>query len=492
MIFLAELEASPSESLNLIIIGGYLISLAFAVRVIMRRLTVGVSLAWLAILFTLPYLGAFLYLIFGDIQVGRRRLNHANRLNRPYQEWLRAYAKVEEADPRQLGEFGTSLDRLVRRTVGMPTVPGNSLVLLNDADAVLDEWVERIDAAESYIWMEFYIWSEGGKADAVLEALKRASRRGVDCKVLIDSVGSAPFLRSASCSRARYFGVDIVEAHPAGIIKGLFQRQDIRIHRKIVIIDGKLGYTGSLNLADARFFKQDSGVGHWVDVMVRMEGPGLAILGSVFLKDWLVEKRVRLEEVRDQLPEYKRETRGTIPVQVLPSGPGFFSGAAYQALLTTVFSAKKSILLTTPYFVPDESLNSALASASRRGVEVTLIVPKFNDSYFVKHASRSNFVDLLEHDVTIAEFEGGLLHAKAITIDDELTLIGSVNLDQRSFWINYELTLIVYDPGFTKEVVDLQKGYIRASTLLDLNSWKERPWLDRFHENLVRLSSPLL
>lgn len=466
--------------------------MVLSLRVIMRRLSVGTTLAWVALLFLVPLVGAILYLIFGDIQLGARRAARAAALTPPYQEWLRQRAKALAADLGDRSEQARVLNRHIYRTLGMPTVSGNRLEVLDEWKGILEQWVEEIDGAESHVFMEFYIWYPGGLADAVLEACMRAARRGVTCRILLDSVGSDRFLKSAVCSRARHAGLEITEALPAGVIKGFFQRQDIRMHRKVVVIDGRVGYTGSLNLADAGIFKQSAGVGQWVDVMVRIEGPGVSLLSSVFMKDWLAEcgqdGAVRFEHAG---PEESRRP-GRVRVQPVPSGPGFFNQAIYQTLLTAIFSSRNRMILTTPYFVPDDPISAALATAARRGVEVILVVPERIDSHLVEYASRSHFEALLEAGVRIARFRGGLLHAKTITIDDDVVFIGSVNLDQRSFWINYEITLLVYDAGFRRDVEALQRRYLETSTFLDLERWKRRPFPSRLYENVVRLLSPLL
>ncbi len=488
----AVMEPTPSESLNFVLIGSYVVSLVFAARVIMRRIPVGTTLAWLSLIFLIPYVGAVLYVILGDIQLGRRRAERIAHLSVPVRAWLKDMAREYAADVSKLSGAAQMVQRQIYRNTGIPVVSGTEVGLLHDWQATLQQVIDEIDRAETWVLLEFYIWYPGGKTDEVLAAVVRARKRGVICRILVDSVGSRRFLRSRLSRAAREAGVEIVEALPAGFIKGLFQRQDIRMHRKIVVVDDRVAFTGSLNMADARQFKVKAGVGQWVDAMVKVEGVGVTLLKTIFIKDWIGETGESVDAAKETFLSETVPPRGRRLVQALPSGPGFFENTIYQTLLSVLYLARNQILLTTPYFVPDDSVESALIAAARRGVNVTLVVPAQIDSYLVKYASRSHFGDLLAAGVNVAEFNGGLLHTKTITVDDDLVLVGSVNLDQRSFWINFEVTFLVYDADFKDEMERLQRGYLKQSRYLDLERWRQRPVYQRFHENIVRLTSPLL
>jgi cardiolipin synthase len=340
--------------------------------------------------------------------------------------------------------------------------------------------------------LEFYIWSLGGRADEVGAALRRAVKRGVQCRVLVDALGSKMFLKSQLARELRQAGVVIAVALPAGLLHLLFSRPDLRLHRKIVIIDGVIGYTGSLNLADPLLFKQDAGVGQWVDAFVRVQGPAVDALADTFDEDWALETGDTLESVRplgDALPE---TTEGRAPVQVLPTGPDAHVAAIEQVVLMAIYAATREVVLTTPYFVPSESLLLALLSAAARGVQVTLIVPAKVDSRLVALASRAFQSDLLAVGVRVALFNGGLLHTKSITVDGQFSLFGSLNLDPRSLRLNFEISLAVYDAEFTASLRHLQEHYLEASTLLDLDACRARSGLERFAEDTARLAGPLL
>jgi cardiolipin synthase len=269
-------------------------------------------------------------------------------------------------------------------------------------------------------------------------------------------------------------------------------RPDLRLHRKIVVIDGTAGYTGSFNLVDPRFFKQDAGVGEWVDAMVRLDGPGALALNALFRWDWEVETGRDLDATAAG-GDYGAELQaGETVVQVIPSGPGMTGNSIYQLLLLSIYSAQREIVITTPYFVPDEAVSTALLTAAERGVKVKVIIPEHNDSRLVHYTCRAYFDDMLSAGIRIFGFKSGLLHTKSVVVDRHVALFGSVNLDIRSFWLDFEVTLAVYCPDFVKRLLALQDKYIKDSVPMDLQTWRQRPGSERFLENMVRLSSPLL
>jgi len=470
----------------------WVLSVSFSFRVIMQRRSVGATLAWISFMLLVPYFGVGVYLLMGELRLGRRRERRIRELIDPYKNWIHALAEGYQVDWDNAPETAKALDRLAMQTEGTPTLPGNQLELLDDCEAVLHAMIEDIKRAKETLYMEFYIWHNGGVANDVLEACLEARQRGVIVRILLDSVGSDAFLKSNECARARKAGLEIVEALPAGVFRALFRRQDLRLHRKIVIVDGHIAYTGSLNLVDARFFKQDAGVGQWIDLMVRVQGPAVEVLATTFLADWDIETGGRQVDLNEDTGVKRQAADGPAMVQVVPSGPGFYPDAIYQLLLSTIYSAREELIITTPYFVPDDALHAALRTAAARGVEVTVVLPARNDSWLVRYASRSHYDSLLAAGVRIMRFTGGLLHAKTISVDREFCLVGSVNFDMRSVWLNHEVTLFVYNHDFTDQLRYYQYHYISESEELTKEEWSQRPGYQRALENVVRLTSPLL
>lgn len=475
------LTTSLLVALHALVIAGY------GLRVISRRRPVGVSLAWLVVIVVVPYLGAVVYQLFGERRLGERRVQRMRWLLPRYLRQIETLQPAAAIDWQRHGEPCQALHDLAVATVGPPGLAGNRMRLCDDSVTALRELARDVERARRSVHLEFYIWHPGGAADDVCTALRAAAQRGVPCRVLLDALGSAAFLASQACSELRAAGVRVVAALPVRPWRALFVRADHRLHRKLAVLDGEVAYTGSQNLVDPRHFKTDGPTGPWVDVMARVEGPIVAALGAVFEADWELETGEHLAAV-----SAAPVAVAAVDAQVVPSGPGFAEDAIHQMLLMAIYSARRRLVLTTPYFVPDDSLLLALRSAALRGVRVTVIVPARVDSLLVRLASRANFAELLRSGVELALFRDGLLHSKTITIDDEVAVLGSVNLDMRSMWLNFELSLFVYDRDFTARLRDLQQRYLARSDLLELAQWRKRPWLARLCENTALLCGPLL
>jgi cardiolipin synthase len=449
-----------------------LITIGVSIRIIKVRLPVATSLAWLILVFFLPFVGAVLYLVFAEKDIGRKRTARAKAIQGRYDSWLKNVPPEIRSDPQGLSPEAEALSRLMENSIGIPAISGNRLQLLDAAEPILRSIISDLDSAKRFCHLEFYIWHEGGVADEVGEALMRAAGRGVTCRVLLDAIGSGPFLKGQMLKRFKTSGVEVAVALPVSPLSVFKVRPDLRLHRKIVVIDDAVGYTGSFNLVDPRFFKQDAGVGEWVDAMVRLEGPGVLALNALFRWDWEVQTDRDLSAVAER-------------------GEG--TGASiYQLLLLSIYSAQRELSMTTPYFVPDGAVTTALLTAAKRGVKVTVIMPERNDSRLVHYTCRSYFDDMLAAGIHIFGFKGGLLHTKSVVVDREVALFGSVNLDVRSFWLDFEVTLCAYDPDFSERLLALQDKYIKDSTPVDPQTWNQRPGKERFIENLARLASPLL
>jgi cardiolipin synthase len=469
-----------------------LIIIGVSYRVIKVRLPVGTTLAWLLLVFFLPLVGAIAYLFLGEKRLGRKLPERSRAIQERYDSWLRDLPAEIRSDFQKMSPEARTLCRLAETTVHIPAMSGNRLQLLDAAKPILRSMIRDIDNAKRFCHLEFYIWSEGGMADEVGAALLRAARRGVTCRVQLDAIGSADFQKGHLVKQLKAGGVEVAYALPVSSISVFRVRPDLRLHRKIVVIDDAVAYTGSFNLVDPRFFKQDAGVGEWVDAMVRLEGPGVLALNALFRWDWELETGRDLPAPAENGVPSTVLSTGETDVQLIPSGPSKTGNTIYQLLLMAIYCAQLEIVITTPYFVPDDAVNTALLTAAERGVKVTVIIPERNDSRLVHYTCRSFFDDMLTAGIRIFGFKGGLLHTKSVVVDREIALFGSVNLDVRSFWLDFEATLGVYDPRFAGRLLALQDTYIQDSTPVDLQTWQQRPGSERFLENLARLASPLL
>jgi cardiolipin synthase A/B len=476
-----------------VIVLDWTLRLALAVHVIMRRRSVTTSLAWLVVLVFVPVVGVFIYFLVGESRLGTRRIRRyekvARELERESGELWR-YRCEPTSDARQewaaIARFGTT-------SSGFPPMRGNRLSLLQGSEDYLECVCQDIAGAKSHVHLLTYIWQPGGAADRVGGALIAAAGRGVECRVLVDDVGSAAFLRSELCGAMRRAGVRVEAALPVNAFRALFVRIDLRNHRKIVVVDGRIAYAGSQNLTDSTFRSTKlRDTGPWIDASLRIEGPAVRPLALTFLKDWMVDAGEDLKPLERYVDGSEPSGDADCVVQVVPSGPGPTPDAIHQALLTTIYSAREELIMTTPYFVPDEAVRTAMIAAATRGVEVTLVMPSVSDHWLVAAASRAHYIDLLEAGVRIRHYSGGLLHAKTVTVDRKIGLIGSANFDARSFWLNFEITVFIYDDDFASVLRFMQASYLAKSYEVELAAWRARPWWRVFRENTAQLLGPLL
>lgn len=477
-----------------------LIAAGIVIRVIMRRPATGVALAWILFVVALPFAGAAFYMIIGE-----RRLSpwRAKRLLMQRDDFRALCDRMIEdgltrVDWSRHPSAAQGMNRLGLRMTGSPAVRGSKVELLSGTEEIFRRLAADIDAAGTSLLMEFYIWNQGGGADDILDAVIRAARRGVACRLLIDALGAGPWWRGEQPQRLRDAGVELRAALPVGLLRTLVGRTDLRLHRKIVAIDGHVAWTGSMNLVDPRYFKQDAGVGQWIDAMMRIQGAAVAPLTAIAIGDWTVEADATVLELPPpgatgmSGDPSSGKGRGTADIQVIPSGPGEQGNALLQMLLAAINAAERRLTITTPYLIPDDSLLWALRGAAGRGVTVRIVLPEKVDSILTRHASRSYYQDLLNAGIEIYLYRDGLLHTKSLTVDGTMAMFGTVNFDMRSLWLNYEVALFIYDASITVELDALQQSYIDQSDRVDLAAWAARPALRRFVESALRIAGPLL
>jgi len=483
-----------SQLPTLLTIAHATIVILISVRVITRRPAHGVALAWLFLVAVLPAAGAVIYLLVGERRVGLRRARRIAALRSDYAvlaERMIGKGLTDVQWHRHRPE-ARGMDRLGTTMVGVPTVAGSEGHLYSASDQVLGAIAQDVNRARKSVLMEFYIWNEGGAADEVLEALIGAAKRGVSCRVLVDALGARPWWRGPQPQRLRAAGVHLQPALPVGLLQMLVSRNDLRLHRKIVVVDGEVAWVGSMNLVDPRYFKQDANVGQWVDAMVRFEGRVVIPLEMTVIGDWIVETAESIEAIIESAGLGLVDPKGTTDVQVIPSGPGESDDGLLQMLIAVVNSAQEELVLTTPYFVPDESLLRALRGAAGRGVRVDIILPERVDSVLTRYASRSYYDELMDLGVRIHLYRTGLLHTKSMTADRRISMFGTVNLDMRSLWLNYEVALFVYGTEFAEELHAIQQSYMDDCECVAPEAWSKRPRSQRFLEDVLRLISPVL
>ncbi len=446
-------------------------------------------IAWVVVVGVLPLVGIFAYLLLGEVNIGRRRVRrlHAILKRMPPVPSQNAGADFGAAIPehhRHLFQLGHSIS-------GFHPVSGNAAHLLPNSNATIDAMVADIDSATDHVHVLFYIWLPDHNGIKIVEALKRAAVRGVICRAMADDLGSRTIIRSEHWQAMRAAGVRVAAGLPIGnpLLRPFEGRIDLRNHRKIVVIDDRITYCGSQNCADPEF-RVKAKYAPWVDAVMRFEGPIARQNQFLFASDWMTYVDENLDELLSKpLP---LPVRGGASAQVIGTGPTMRYSAMPEMFESLMFAARREIVITTPYYVPDESLHNALCTTAYRGVDTTIVFPARNDSWIVGAASRSYYADLLTAGVKIYEYEGGLLHTKSLTLDGELTLIGSANMDRRSFELNYENNILFHDPSLTGVVRERQQDYIARSNRITKDAVAAWPISRRLWNNFIATLGPVL
>ncbi|BAB12983.1 cardiolipin synthase [Buchnera aphidicola str. APS (Acyrthosiphon pisum)] len=461
-------------------------------RVLIKRRNIPYSMSWLLTIYIIPFIGISIWFFFGELYLGKRQKKIANRIWSISNKWLHELKSCTYIFQIKNSEVATSIFQLCKNRQGLHGIKSKKIKLLTNTKKIMQILIRDIYLARKNIEMVFYIWKPGGMADDVAIALIDSAKRGIHCRLMLDSAGSIEFFQSPWVEIMRKSGIQVVEALKVNLLRVFLRRVDVRQHRKIILIDNYIAYSGSMNLVDPYLFKKSSEIGQWIDLMTRIEGPIATTMGIIYSCDWEIETGLK---ILPQLPNKKmleNQSNKNASIQVIASGPGFLKNMIHQALLTAIYSAKRELIITTPYLVPSEDLLEAICTAAQRGVEVSIIIPLYNDSILVKWASRVFFSELLEAGVKIFQFQKGLLHSKSILVDQQLSLIGTVNLDMRSLWLNFEITLVIDDSDFGRNLFCIQNKYISDSQLIDKKAWSMRAYWKRILEKIFYFLSPLL
>jgi cardiolipin synthase len=475
----------------LLLLALFFIWLAVLARAILRPHREPASrVAWVAVIGFLPGLGILIYLLLGETSIGRKRVAR----NRAVLDSLPPVMPPSfESDPRFDPLFPdrcAPLFRLGESVNGFRPVGGNSADLMRDSNSAIDAMVADMDVAREHIHLIFYIWLADNNGLKVVDALKRAAARGVTCRAMADGLGSRAMIRSKHWKDMSDAGVHVAVALPIGnpLLRAFHGRIDLRNHRKIVVIDDRITYCGSQNCADPEFRVKPK-FAPWVDALVRFEGPVARQNQHIFAGDWMTYAH---EDIRTILEAPIVAGGEGFPAQVIATGPTVRNSAMPETFETLMHSARDRLMITTPYFVPNEAMQAALCAAAHRGVETTIIFPARNDSWQVSAASRSYYLELVEAGVNIHEFVGGLLHTKTMTVDDDITLIGSANMDRRSFDLNYENNILFCDAGLTASIRGRQEQYLASSKPVHLSEIEAWPVWRRFWYNFLGMLGPVL
>ncbi|HQV32002.1 MAG TPA: cardiolipin synthase [Calditrichia bacterium] len=471
----------------------YLASLGLIFVIILRKPQPSAALAWILSIVFLPIAGALLYLVFGSGRLMRtnRRKQRANqqvRLNLLSQggEVKSQAEKILKDLPAPLENIATLTSRLGSFNV----LEGNQVRFLNSAEAAYDEMEKAITSAEHHIHLQSYIIQPDHIGRRFQELLIKKASQGVMVHLLYDAIGSYEMGKNKEFLAAfREAGIYPREFLPLRTFLRPWNL-NLRNHRKILVVDNRIGFTGSLNIGGEFLTQTDSpDYDRWRETHLMMEGPAVTQLQWVFAEDWFFTTHIELSTEAFFQPA---PPCGEDLVQVIASGPDDSRGAIHQSVLSAINEAQESVDLITPYFIPDETFLITLEMASRKGVDIRLIVPRKADHTFVSLATRSYYTRLLKSGVRVFEYQPGMLHTKLMTVDGHFSVIGSANLDIRSFGDNFEVNVQLYGARSAGEAQRIFEGDLENSREILLPSFMNRPMRKRVAENSCRLLSPLL
>lgn len=464
-----------------------IVTLALIARILLRpAMEPAVRLAWIMVIEALPLVGIVAYVLFGEV-----RMNQAD---------VQRMADVRDRltgmrldDPEVVTEPSDRANPVIAANTavgGLSPVQGNRLHLLEESDAAIDRLIDAINGATDHVHLLFYIWLPDDSGTKVADAIARAAARGVACRLIVDALGSRALVRSPLWRQMQDAGAECVTAFPFGLplISVLFRRLDLRNHRKVLVVDNRLAFTGSRNCADTAFAIKPR-FAPWIDILISVEGPAVRQLQTVFLADWMSYTG---RDLGDMLLPVPPVLRPGVVAQVVATGPDRRASTISDCLSGMLHAARESVTITTPYYVPDNALDAAIRAAARRGVRVTMILPARNDSLVVGATSEGFYYGLLNAGVRLMLFRPGLLHAKIMTVDGRMAMIGSANLDRRSFELNYEVNMAIFDKGMTAELDARQASYVQRARELALDEVRGWSFLRRLRNNLLALASPLL
>ncbi|MBT1619027.1 cardiolipin synthase [Curtobacterium flaccumfaciens pv. poinsettiae] len=447
--------------------------------------------AWLLAIFLIPYIGFIVFLVIGSTKLPRARREKQTEINAYILEQTEGIERVRRDHPWPA--WLESVTRLNRELGAMPLVGGNSAELYPDSEESIAEMTRAIDQSRRFVHVEFYIATLDDTTRPFFEALARAQSRGVTVRFLLDHWASRGY--PGYKDTLAFMDQAGIEWHlmlPLLPLQGKFQRPDLRNHRKIMVLDGSVAFTGSQNLIDASYDIRshvEKGM-VYKDLFARFEGPVVAGLNALFVTDWYSETDELL--LRESDPVQRADRADALDCQVVPSGPGFDGENNLRLFNALLYSAQQKVSITSPYFVPDDSMLYAITTTAQRGVEVELFVGEMGDHTMTWHAQRSYYEGLLRAGVKIWLYRAPtILHAKHFTIDDEVSVIGSSNMDMRSFSLNLEVSVMVRGHRFVDALREVQEAYKEHSFELTLDEWVDRPRRSKVLDNVARLTAAL-
>lgn len=462
------------------------------VVIIFNRREPSKALAWMLVVVLVPVVGIMLYVLFGRNHRKEkifnhkeiRDLEHINALSRRQLDWIRNEENLNQIDNVDIMGNLDIIKLLLNSNKALVTTH-NRLTVLNNGKEKFDALLEALEGARESIHLEYYIYEDDQIGRRIGEILKRKVSEGVEVRLIYDDVGSWSLSRKF-IRELRMAGVEVRCFMPV-VFPWLTSKVNYRNHRKIAVIDGRIGFTGGLNIADR--YMVTKGKKRWRDTHLKVEGDAAASLQSIFVTDWFFLNDQQTLNDEKYFPAH--DITDFVPVQIASSGPDSDWATIMQAYFSAMSRAAKHIYISTPYFLPNNAIMTAIKVAALSGVDVRLLIPSKADHKIVFWATCSYISDLLNAGVKVYQYTRGFNHSKTIMIDGKLCAVGTANMDIRSFEVNFEVSAFIYDRKLTAQLEETFLRDLRQSRQINPRQWESRPKTQKFIEFLSSLFSPL-
>lgn len=477
------------ESWNIVVIINYIVAVSAVITILLKNLNPTKTLSYIIVLIFFPFLGILIYYLFGQEYRKNKIFNRKNVLNQTLIKKIHKDLELNNSEIKKVDDFLDEKIKLVKLLYSSkysPLTLRNKTTIIKNGENKLKHLKKDIAAAKNHIHFEYYILKDDSIGAEILNMLAEKAAQGVEVRIAYDDVGSS--ISRAMKLRLKASGVQMFPFMPV-LFSSFAGKMNYRNHRKIVVIDGCVGYVGGINLSDEYCNVEHCKI-YWRDTHLRIEGEAVKSLQTHFLTTWDFVSNRELKITKDYFPEYTTE-KG-VPIQIAASGPDTDWANIMEVMFTAMVCAEDYIYITTPYFVPNDQIIASMQVAARSGVDVRLIIPYESDSWVVKHATNSYLERILEAGVRVFLYKKGFIHAKTIAIDDVFSTIGTSNMDYRSFNINFEINAFMYDE---KQAIIVKKHFmedLEDSEEVDFKAYLNRSKFNKLKESYARLWSPLI
>lgn len=469
----------------------FITSVTVAILIVLEKRSPYKTIAWILTLILLPGFGVIFYLIFGQEYrkqklFSRKGIKSLGKIRRLSARQLREIGQIRPEKSNKNFEYQNIVRLLLNNSDALLTT-GNKLKIMNSGQETFDAIFRAIKNARHHIHLEYYIFTDDKIGNQLKDLLIKKSREGVEVRIIIDDVGSWS-IRKKFISELKENGIEIYSFMEVRFPR-LTSRVNFRNHRKILIVDGKIGFTGGINIAD-RYIEGLKGIGPWRDTHLQMEGRAVGCLQVVFAADWFFLINENLVG-NDYFPAIAEHPAGSA-VQISASGPDSDWESIGQAFFSAISAARQKVYMVTPYLMPPPHFMQAIKIAALSQVDVRILIPEHSDALIPKWSSFSYVEELLEAGVKIYFYQNGFIHSKYILVDNSFSSVGTTNLDFRSLETNFEVNAFVYDESFSHELEQIFLADLQNSREIKLKEWHKRPWHRKFRESLAHIVSPML